>query len=157
MLSWKDNIIKEGKNNMALIGHAGYGFKVKLSDIRDPELIKLMNKEDFENWLDGDGCDEDGNPTEDVFRFLNEYDYVELIEAVARHSYPEIMADFPGYAEAEHNELCIVLKRTFSSAYGNAEMLAIDVTDAEKNLITEFARKYFGNPPVGLLFWAYYG
>ena len=142
---------------MALIGHAGYGFKVKLSAIRDPELIKLMNQRDFENWLDGDGCDEDGNPTEDVFMFLNEYDYVELIAAIAKNSYPGIMADLPGYAEADHDELCIVLTRTFSSAYGNAEMLSIDPTEEEKSLIKEFAQKYFGNPPVGLLFWAYYG
>lgn len=142
---------------MSLIGHAGYGFKVKLSDIRNPALFSLMKKNDFENWLDGDGCDENGNPTEDAFMFLNKYDYVELIDAVSKNAYPGIMADLPGYAEADHDEICIILKNSYSSAYGNAQMLAIDITEEDKALITEFARKYFGNPPVGLLFWAYCG
>ena len=150
---------------MSLAAHVGYGFKVKIAEIRNPDIFKLLSPESLENWLDDAGFevfDDDEDPfsfiTEEIFMHFRTWDYVELIDEACKNGYPGIFASPPGFSEADHDELCIVLKDTYLSAFGNSEMLDPTVlADADKALINDLAKKYFNNAPVGWVFWPYYG
>lgn len=143
---------------MALIAHAGYGFRVKISDIRNPELFNLISEQSRENFFDEESFyNPDFSPV-DAFKSMTTWDYVELLEEVIKNSYPGILVSLPGYAEAEHRELCIVIKSTYLSAYGESTVLDPDVlADDDRALIADFAKTYFNNAARGWLIWPYLG
>lgn len=143
---------------MSLTAHAGYGFKMKMRDIRNPEIFELLSKTDIENWLDGDGCDKDGNPTDEVFMYMRPWDYVELINNVAKVLGMEVVASLPGYYEADHEEICVVLKSTYLSAYGESEVLDLSLLKQEdKEAMESFSVRYFNATPTGWIFWPFEG
>lgn len=150
---------------MPLTAHVGYGFKIKINSIRNTDIFKLLSPESLENWLDNGGFSdfEDHEDrleyiNEDVFMYLRPWDYIELIDEASKNGYPGIFASLPGFANADHDEVCIVVKDTYSSAFGNSEMMDPTVlADADRDLIKEFSRKYFNDTPVGWVFWPYYG
>jgi hypothetical protein len=150
---------------MPLTAHVGYGFKIKMQDIRNTDIFKLLSPEKLENWLDdtefdvfADDEDRFDTITKEIFTYMRPWDYIELIDEAAKNGYAGIFASLPGYAEADHDEVCIVVKDTYFSAYGNSEMLDPTVlADADKDLIKEFSKKYFNDTPVGWVFWPYSG
>lgn len=160
MLSLKHSKTKRTGSKMALIAHVGYGFKVKINDIK-VSLLDLLPQEDVENWLDYEEMEykeETGAYPDDAFFNFQTYDYIELIDEIAKQHFPGIFATLPGWSEADHDEICIVLKETYGSAYGNANFLNTDtLTEEDEKRIREFSRKYFDEAPMGWLFWPYYG
>lgn len=142
---------------MSLIAHAGYGFKMKLNDIRNPAIFDLLSESSRENFFDDSFDDPDFVPV-DAFNSMIPWDYVELLEEATNRTRPGIVVELPGYAETDHDEICIVLRSTYTSAYGNSAPLDLStLTEEDKGIIEEFAQTYFKNTQLGWLIWPYYG